>query len=55
MMIKDKYNVNEDVDIYQSLSQKVMFTQINAKKGIKLFWEIAIVDMFKEYKQLYMM
>ena len=37
MMIKDKYNVNEDVDIYQSLSQKVMFTQINAKKGIKLF------------------
>ena len=37
MMIKDKYNVNEDVDTHQSLSHKVIFTQMNAKKRIKLF------------------
>ena len=29
-----------------------MFTQMNAKKGIKLFDEKAVVAMFKEYKQL---
>ena len=32
MMIKKKYNANEDVDIYQSLSHKVIYTQMNAKK-----------------------
>ena len=37
MMIKDKYNFNAYVDNYQSLSLKVMFTQMNAKKEIKLF------------------
>ena len=47
MMIKEKYNVNEDVDTYQSLSHKVIFTQMNAKKGIKLFVEIVIAAMFK--------
>ena len=52
MMIKEKYNLNEDVDTYQSLSHKVIFTQMNAKKGIKLFLERAITAMFKEYKQL---
>ena len=50
--IKEKYNVNEDVDTYQSLLHKLMLTQINAKKGIKIFVERAIVDMFKEYNQL---
>ena len=39
MMIKEKYNFNEDVDTYQSLPHKVMFTQMNAKKKIKLFGE----------------
>ena len=29
-----------------------MFTKMNAKKGIKLFGERAIKDMFKECKQL---
>ena len=52
MMIKEKFNINEDVDTYQSLSHKVMFTQMNAKKGITLFGERAIAAMFKEYKQL---
>ena len=52
MIIKEKYNVNEDVDTYPSLSHKVMFTKMNAKKGIKLFGERAIVAMFKGYKQL---
>ena len=37
MMIKEKYNVNEDIDTYQSLLHKVIFTQMNAKKEIKLF------------------
>ena len=37
MMIKEKYNANEDVDTYQSLSHKVMSTQMNAKQGMKLF------------------
>ena len=46
-MIKDKYNVNEDVDKYQSLSHKVMFTQIYTKEGINIFGERAIADMLK--------
>ena len=52
MMVKEKYNVNEDVDTYQSLSYKVMFMQINVKKGIKIFGERENSDMFKVYKQL---
>ena len=52
MMIRGKYNVNEDVDTYQSLLHKVMFMLMNAKKGIKIFVVGAIVDMFKEYDQL---
>ena len=52
MIIKEKYNANEDVDTYQSLYHKVMSMQMNTKKGIELFGERAIIDMFKEYKQL---
>ena len=52
-MINEEYNVNEDVDMYQSLSHNVMFTQLNAKKGIKLFGEIEISAVFEDYKQLY--
>ena len=52
MIIKEKYNINENVDTYQSLSHKVMFTQMNAKKGIKLFGEREIASMFKGYKRL---
>ena len=52
MMIRKKYEVNEDVDTYQSLLHKVMFMQITTKKGIQLFGEGEIADMFKEYKQL---
>ena len=29
MIIKEKYNANEDVDTYQSLYHKVMFMQMN--------------------------
>ena len=46
-MIKGKYNANEDVDTYQSLSHKAMFAQMNAKKGMKLSGERVITDMFK--------
>ena len=52
MMIKKNYNASEDVDTYQPLSHKVMFSQINAKKGIHLFRERYIAAMFKEYKEL---
>ena len=34
------------------IATKVMFTQMSAKKGIKMFGEHAIAAMFKEYKQL---
>ena len=47
IIIKEKYNINEDVYTYHSWSHKLMFTQINAKKVIKLFVEIEIADMFK--------
>ena len=52
MIIKDNYNVHEDVYTYLSLSQKVIFTQMNAKKGVKIFGERAIADIFKEYKHV---
>ena len=38
--------------MYQSLYHKVMSMQINTNKGIELFGERAIVDIFEEYKQL---
>ena len=53
IFIKEKYNANEDVYKHQSLSLKVMFTQMNANKGINLFGERAIANIFREYKQLY--
>ena len=46
MMIKDNYNANEDVDTHRSLLHKVVFTQMNAKKGIKIFGEREIIAMF---------
>ena len=33
------------------IATKVMFTQMNAKEGIKRFGERAIAALFKEYKQ----
>ena len=52
MIIKDNYNVNYDVDTYQSMAHKFIFTQMNAKKGINIFGERSSAAMFKEYKQL---
>ena len=52
MMITENYNVNNDVYTYQTLSHKVMFMQMNAKKGIKILGERSIVAMFKDYTQL---
>ena len=34
------------------IATKVMFTQMNAKEGIKRFGDRAIAALFKEYKQL---
>ena len=42
MIIKEKYKINEDLYTYQSMTHKVMFKKMNAKKGIKLFGEIEI-------------
>ena len=52
LMTKEKYDINQDMDTYYSIACDVMFTQMNAKKGIKLFGERAVAAMFKEYKQL---
>ena len=52
MMIKEKYNVNEGVDTHQSLSHRVLFTKIDANKGINILGEIEIAAIFKEYKKL---
>ena len=38
--------------MYQSLLCKLIFTQMNANKGIKIFGEKDISDMSEEYKQL---
>ena len=51
-MAKEKYDINQDMDTYYSLACDVMFTQMNAKKGIKLFGERAVASMFKEHEQL---
>eukprot|EP00957_Ditylum_brightwellii_P180518 13750629-Ditylum_brightwellii.AAC.1 len=37
---------------YMSVATSVMFTQMSAKKGIKMFVERAIAAMLKEFKQL---
>eukprot|EP00957_Ditylum_brightwellii_P179219 13653549-Ditylum_brightwellii.AAC.1 len=39
-------------DNYMSIAIKVMFTQMNTKKGIRMFGECAVAALFKEYKQL---
>ena len=52
MIIKEKYNVNDDVEKHNSLLHKVNFKQMNAKKAIKTFEEREITAIFKEYKQL---
>lgn len=51
-MVKEDYDINKDMDSYYTLACEVMFTQMNAKKGIKMFGECAVAAMFKEYKQL---
>ena len=54
-MLNEKYNAEKEmnsIDNYYSKACDVMFTQMNAKKGIKLFGERAIAAMFKEFKQM---
>ena len=52
LTIKEKYDPNADMNTYYSTACEVMFTQMNAKKGIKQFGERAVAAMFKEYEQL---
>ena len=44
---------NKNTHVYMQAAANVMFTQIHANKAITLFGERAIVDMIKEFKQLY--
>eukprot|EP00957_Ditylum_brightwellii_P162785 12396019-Ditylum_brightwellii.AAC.1 len=46
----DDYKRNDNN--YMSIAMKIMFTQMNAKKGIKMFEKCAVAALFKEYKQL---
>jgi hypothetical protein len=52
LMMKEKYNKANDFDNFQTIANSVMFTQMNAKKGIKLFGERAVAAMFKEFRQM---
>jgi hypothetical protein len=52
LMMKEKYDKTNDFDNYQTIANSVMFTQMNAKKGIKLFGERAVAAMFKEFRQM---
>jgi hypothetical protein len=52
LMMKEKYDIHQDMDSYQSVAHDVMFTQMSAKKGIKLFGETAVAAMFKEFHQM---
>jgi hypothetical protein len=52
LMMKEKYDKTTDFDNYQMIANSVMFTQMNAKKQIKLFGERAVAAMFKEFRQM---
>jgi hypothetical protein len=52
LMMKEKCNVKKDVDRYYIIACNVMFTQMSAKKGIKMFGKHALAAMLKEYKQM---
>ena len=51
-MMKSKKYKTDKVHSFMEAATKVMFTQMNAYKGIKMFGERAISALIKEYKQL---
>ena len=54
MKEQEKHDVNKNVDVEAGMRSdtRVMFTQMGASKGIKLFGERAIAAIVKELKQL---
>ena len=44
---------NTNTHVYMQTVVNLVFTQINAKKGIKLFGERVVATMIKEFKQLH--
>ena len=52
LMFKAKYDNQNDMNNFQAAAHNVMFTQMNAKKGIKQFGERAVAAIFKEFRQM---
>jgi len=59
LIVDEDYNKDEgmntyysDMNTYYSMACDVMFTQMSAKKGIKMFGERAIAALLKEYNQM---
>ena len=52
-MKESKMANNTNTHAYMQAGVNVMFMQMHAKKGIKMFFERYIVAMIKEFKQLY--
>ena len=52
LIVDEDYNKDKDINTYYSIACGVMFTQMSAKKGIKMFGERAIAALLKEYNQM---
>ena len=52
LIVDEDFNKDKDMNIYYSIACNVMFTQMSAKKGIKMFGERAIAALLKEYNQM---
>ena len=52
-MDNNQQEVLDDTHTYMNMELDVMFTQMQASRGFKLFGEIAVAEMVKELKQLY--
>lgn len=52
LIVDEDYNKDKDMNTYYSIACDVMFTQMSAKKGIKMFGERAIAALLKEYNQM---
>ena len=52
LMMNQKHDNRNYIDNYQNMARSVMFAQINAKKGIKIFGERTVATMPKEFLQM---
>ena len=51
-MTKEKYDNRNDIDKRQTIAHSVVFTQMNSKKGIKIFGERPVNTMLKDFRQM---